>query len=123
MTRNPTSWKILSAIMGLVSLGVLTWGVSALIFQPDHSNLNVLIVWLMVMPAVVPLFASWFMWKGRIWAVWLLRVYLVLILAAGAALQSLSFGVFSFAPFAIPFISFCVIWIAASFWNPSQKAV
>ena len=122
MTKTRTSWKTLSAIMGLVSLGVLMWGGSALIFQPDHSNLNILIVWLMVIPAVVPLFASWFMWKGRIWAVWLLRVYLVLILSAGAALQLLSFGVFSFAPFAIPFISFCVIWVAASFWNPSQKA-
>lgn len=123
MTKNPMSWKILSAIMGLVSLGVLTWGVSALIFQPDHSNLNILIVWLMVMPAVVPLAASWFMWKGRVWAVWLLRVYLALILTAGTVLQSLGFGVFSFAPFAIPFISFCVIWVAASFWKPSQKAV
>ena len=117
MMKNGTLWKVLSAIMGLVSLAVLTWAVSALIFDPDHSNLNILIFWLMVMPAVVPLVASWFMWKERIWAVWLLRIYLVLILASGAALQSFGLGVFSYAPFAIPFISFCVIWVVASFWQ------
>jgi len=120
--KNGISWKILSGIMGLVSLAVLTWAVMALIFDPDHSNLNIPIFWLMVMAAVVPLFASWFMWKGRIWAVWLLRVYLALILASGAALQSFGLGVFSFAPFAIPFISFCMLWVAASFWNPSHES-
>ncbi|TVQ72082.1 MAG: hypothetical protein EA363_05005 [Balneolaceae bacterium] len=116
LTDNRTSWKILSALMGVVSLGVLSWAASALIFDPDHSNLNILIIWLMVIPALVPLFTSWFMWKGRTWAVWLLRIYLMLILASGTALQSFGLGVFSFAPFAIPFISFCVIWLAVSFW-------
>ena len=43
MTKNPMSWKILSAIIGLVSLGVLTWGgqcadFSAGSFKPEHSD-------------------------------------------------------------------------------------
>ncbi len=116
VTETRVSWKVLSAIMGFVSLGVLIWAATALILDPDHSNLNILIIWMMVIPALVPLLASWFMWRGRLWAVWLLRTYLGLILVAGAALQSFGLGVFSFAPFAIPFLSFCVLWVAASFW-------
>lgn len=117
------SWKILSAIMGFVSLGVLIWAAIALIFDPDHSNLNVLIIWMMVIPALVPLVASWFMWKGRAWAVWLLRIYLGLILVAGVVLQSFGLGVFSFALFAIPFISFCVLWVVTSFWKGGHTSI
>ena len=73
-------------------------------------------------PALVPLFASWFMWRGRLWAVWLLRIYLGLILVAGAVLQSFGLSVFSFTPFAVPFISFCVLWVAASFWQGGHES-
>ncbi len=40
--------------MGLVCLGVLTWSFSAMFFQPDHAKLNILIIWLMVIPVLVP---------------------------------------------------------------------
>ena len=122
MMETRGSWKILSAIMGAFSLGALVWALSAMIFDPDHSNLNILIVWMMVVPALVPLFASWFMWQGKLWAVWLLRIYVISILALGAVLQSFGLGVFSFAPFAVPFISFCIIWVAASFWQGGHEA-
>lgn len=67
-------------------------------------------------PALPPLVLGVFLLRGHRWALHGLRSVLVLLLAGGAWLTwGFGLGVFSFAPFAVPFIGACLLWLVLSF--------
>lgn len=68
------------------------------------------------LPALPPVVLGAFLLAGRRWALHGLRAHVALLLLGGAWLTwGVGVGVFSFAPFAVPFVGACIVWLWLSF--------
>jgi hypothetical protein len=68
------------------------------------------------LPALAPIVLGAFLARGRRWALYGLRTIVLLMLAGGAWLTwGLGLGVFSFPPFAVPFVGACLLWLVSSY--------
>ena len=71
------------------------------------------------LPALPPVVLGAFLLAGRRWALHGLRAHVALLLLGGAWLTwGVGVGVFSFAPFAVPFVGACLVGL----WRASAMA-
>ncbi len=67
-------------------------------------------------PAIIPATFGYFMFKGREWAAWGLRISILATLIIGGYLDVFgNLDVFSFPMLSIPLILGCIIWLVGSF--------
>lgn len=85
--------------------------------------LSGLLLLVVALPALLPLVLGAFLLLGRRWALHGLRATIVLVLLGGAWLTwGFGLGVFSFAPFAVPFVGALLAWLVLSFALDRDRA-
>ena len=109
-----TSWRILSAIIIVAASTAFIYGLFGVLTSKDP--LITIFIPLLLIPSGFFITLGILMWRGHRWAMISLRLAIVVILAVGIFLDLIvGLDVFSFAPFSIPFITFCVLWLFFSF--------
>ncbi len=109
-----TSWRILSAIIIVVASAAFIYGLVGVLSSNDP--LITILIPLLLIPSAFPIVLGILTWRGHRWAMISLRLTILIILTGGTFLDVIiGLDVFSFAPFSIPFITFCVLWLAFSF--------
>lgn len=107
-----TLCRALAAVMVIGPLLALVLSAAFLVGRPDLPG-EVLLGWLLLL---VPLVFGVLLWRGQHWAIWVLRV-VVLALIAGALWLHLRLGIPVLADpeVAIPLLWFLLFWLALSF--------
>lgn len=110
--------RMLGAALALPGALVTAYAAAALLLAPDP--LAGLVVALVLAPALPPIAFGIGLWRGKAWGLWGGRLWLLGILAAGAALHwGMRLEVFSFPPVAVPLIGGIAAWLIASWLCPA----
>ena len=112
---RPLTMKAL-AITAIVAGAVASaYGLAGWLASQGDPLADLLLLGIAV-PALPPLVLGVLLLRGHRWVLHGLRAMHVLLLVGGAWLTwGVGLGVFSFAPFAVPFVAACLLWLAMSF--------
>ena len=103
--NQKTLWQILSIGMIVPGTAAFLYALAAVTLSKDP--LAVIFIPLVLLPSLPPTILGWFIWKGKKWALIMLRIVIAGILLGGTLLKiTIDLNVFGCKPFAIPFISY-----------------
>ncbi len=115
MRTNKKYWRPLGAIAILLGCLALIYAIMVLIHDHSEPLIGVFLA-LVAIPAILPAVFGYFMWQGKVWAAWGLRISISGMLLCGAFLDLiLGLDVLSFPQLAIPLIVGSVVWLVLSF--------
>jgi len=116
MNVKKTFWRPLGGVAMVLGGIALCYAALTAIHDRNEPLIGVFVS-LVAIPALSPAIFGYFMWQGKNWAAWALRISIAGILLCGTFLDlMIGLDVFSLPQLAIPLILCSIIWLVISFF-------